>query len=336
MAESGDYTPAPQWQGHDFRTAYKAYDQNAGRGYERAKAEGLTASKLLPLSITTESKHPLVIDTDFTGSMSGWDATIFSKLPYLEYEIKKEYLGEDAEISFGAICDTKDTYPLQIRSFAKGADMKTTMEELVHAGGGSGPGHHCEAHALAALYRIHNTNMPNRVSKPPYIIITYEMPYGLVTQEEAQSHGKVTIEKSFTADNIFRELRGMYSVYVILKPYFSESLVGDKLPPDTEEIFNRWKSLIGADHMALLPDPNRVVDVIFGILAKETNRVEYFRQELEARQLPDMGGREKVDTVYRSLRTVHALPAPGAEPFAGGHSTTKGMGGGTPRKSLMD
>ena len=332
MSESGDYTPSSQWQGHDFTAARAAFDTHAGRSYAVAQEKGLTASKLLPLSITTDSEYPAVIDTDFTGSMSGWDATIFSKFPYLDHELTTEYLGKGVEISFGAICDQEDTYPLQIRDFAEGANMKEKMEELVHAGGGSGPGNNCEAHGLAALYRSRNTNMPKALVKPVYIIITDEMGYNLVSVDTAKKLAKVTINQSMSIVEIFEELKEKYAVYLVIKPYGSEKLLGDKLPPTTQKVYDFWEKVVGADHIALLPNPDRVVDVIFGIFAKETGRIGYFRKELEQRQLPDKGGKEKVETVYKSLETIHKLPAPSGNPT---DSKTKGLGGGKVAKSLI-
>ena len=60
--------------------------------------------------------------------------------------------------------------------------------------------------------------------------------------------------------------------------------------------------MLGTDRVVGLPDASRVVDVIFGILARETDRIEYFREELEGRQRPD-----QVKTVMKSLETVHTL-----------------------------
>ena len=58
-----------------------------------------------------------------------------------------------------------------------------------------------------------------------------------------------------------------------------------------------------------------MVDVIFGILAKETGKVEYFRKELEERQSP-----EQVKTVYTSLKTVHANLPPSPKAHVKGRS----------------
>ena len=69
----------------------------------------------------------------------------------------------------------------------------------------------------------------------------------------------------------------------------------------------RWVELLGEDHVADLDDPERVVDVVFGILAKEANKVDYFRDEIEKRQTAD-----QVRTVYESLRTIHRKKPAGA------------------------
>ena len=74
---------------------------------------------------------------------------------------------------------------------------------------------------------------------------------------------------------------------------------------------------MGEDHVVELPDAKRVVDVIFGILARETGRIEYFREEIEGRQDPD-----QVKTVYKSLATIHKLPAAG-KPVDRGNSILK-------------
>jgi len=341
MSESNDYTPAPWSAGRSFDTAYKQYDRNAGRSYATAKAEGKTASKLLPDAILTQSSYPLIIDTDFTGSMSGWDATIFSKMGFFLHEVKTEYFGKDAEFSFGAIADSDDEYPFQARTFAKDAAAQKLMEELVHAGGGGGSDLYHEAHGLAMLYRSRNTHMPKALIKPIYTIITDEMPHGRVSKELAKNLAKVDIEKTMSINEIVKELKAIYEVYIVLKPYGSETLVGDKLPNVTQEVYNRWEALVGADHIALLPDPNRVVDVLFGIYAKETGKIDYFREEFEKRQLfdakgrPDPAGPAKVKTVYKSLDTIHKIagPSSGSAPRGNTPSKTVGLGKGVPRKT---
>ncbi|HTM69111.1 MAG TPA: hypothetical protein VL426_07545 [Candidatus Binatia bacterium] len=330
MAEGDDYTPAPWAAQHDFKSARASYDRNAGRSYADAQAKNVTASDLVPESIATKSKHPLLIWCDTTGSMGGWPGVMFSKIPYLDHEMRTEYLGEDAEVSFGSITDTGDEYPLQVRPFVQGEGLKTSLEKLVLAGGGSGPGTYCESYAVAALYACRNVKFPKAAGKPTLIIIGDEMPYDLVSRSDAKTFAKVDIEETrLSADAIFKELTEKYSVYLILKPYGGESLTGDELRGVTKDVYERWEKILGARRIAFLPTADRVVDVIFGILAKEADKVAYFREEIEGRQRPD-----QVETVYKSLLTVHAEdPAPKPKP---GASTMHKPAGGKRSKGLLD
>lgn len=331
MAEGDDYTPAPWAQNHDFTAARKTYDQHAGRSYADASSANVSAADLVPETIATKSRNPLLIRCDVSGSMGGWPNTIFSKLPYLEHEVKTEYLGADAEISFGAFCDTGDSYTLQVQPFGEGEAMKQSLLKLVVTGGGSGPGTYCEAHGVAALYDARNVKMPKAAGTPPLILITDEMPYDTVTRAEAKNLAKVTMEEArLTADAIFAELAARYSVYVVLKPYHDGDLAGDRMTGTTKTVYDRWMKIVGAERIAILPDANRVVDVIFGILAKEADRIDYFREEIEKRQRPD-----QVETVYKSLLTVHRT---GGSPTKGGpgKSTMHNPPGGKKSKGLLD
>jgi hypothetical protein len=92
------------------------------------------------------------------------------------------------------------------------------------------------------------------------------------------------------------------SVYLIRKPY--QGMREGRSATD-QRMHDRWVTLLGEEHIAYLADPSRVVDVIFGILAKETGKIAEFQQELESRQTA-----EQVKTVYTALKTVHTLSTP--------------------------
>lgn len=332
MSEAGDFTPA-HWGGggHDFKSAYKAYDAHAGRSYDSAVKAGKKLGDLLPKKLSTQSRAPLAFITDQTGSMGEWPAVMFSKLPYLELEAQ-EYLGEDMEVAWCAFGDVPngEEYPVQARPFTKGTDLKTKLMELVIEGKGGGQIR--ESSEMIALYLAHNVEMPNAI-RPIAIFTTDEKPWEMVSPDMAKEYAYVGIEKSMSAKEIFDALSAKFSVYVILKPYNIGA--GDD-DATNRDIHKTWVDILGADRIAALPDPNRVVDVIFGILAKETGRIGYFRDELEQRQLPDKDGKKKVDTVYKSLKTVHALPKPGdTGKSTSGHSKTSGIGSGKPTKPLM-
>lgn len=312
MAEDADFDPG-DWKGHDFKSARAHYEDHAGRAYSDATAKGVKATTLVSNKLTTESTSPLVIQVDVTGSMGDWPKTMFEKLPYLDLE-GKEYLGPDMEVSFAAIGDTTcDHYPLQIQPFGTGTALKASLEKLLIEGGGGGGG--TESYEIGALYYARNVDMPNAV-RPIFIFIADEMPYPMVNAYTALTHAKVDLKQPLSVEQVFAELKEKYAVYLVHKPYSDANSRRE------------WVRLIGEDHIADLDDPNRVVDVIFGILAREKDRIDYFKKEIEARQK-----KHQVDTVYRALKTIHAAGLVKANP--GGKSTLHRPTGGKPSKDLL-
>lgn len=288
MAETADFSPG-DWKGFDFSDARKSYDAHASRSYATAKTTGVKAADLVPKKIQTDSESPLIVACDVTGSMGAWPATIFSKLPYLDIE-GKEYLGPNMEISFAAIGDHTmgDQYPLQVRDFDKGTALAEHLKKLIVEGKGGGD--QCESYELVALYYARNASMP-KATKPIFIIIGDEGLHPFVTKADARAnHIEIEGPRIDTTD-IFAELKRKFSVYVIRKPYDQLGEAG---------IHRQWVSLLDAEHVVMLPSPDRVVDVIFGILAHETGKTDYFRGEIEGRQTAP-----QVATVYKSLQTLH-------------------------------
>ncbi|QQG45223.1 MAG: hypothetical protein HYW89_04485 [Candidatus Sungiibacteriota bacterium] len=302
MSEAGDYSPGV-WAGHDFASARRNYRDFAATSMDKALSRGTTVKDLVPASISTESENPMAIVTDQSGSMGEWPATMFSKMPYLEHEAKTEYMGTDVEISWGAIGDARNNekYPLQMRPFAKGTDHAQRLKELVIEGEGGGTTQ--ESYELAALYCARNVVMPNAV-RPLLIVIGDESPYDFVDPEEAELIARVKLPQKVRTSQIFDELKQKFSVYFIQKPYGREVLSDGPLTGTTKRVHENWAALVGEDHIALLADPGRVVDVIFGIMAREAGKIGYFRKELSGRQTP-----EQVKTVMTSLHTIHALPS---------------------------
>ena len=323
MSESSDYSPGV-WKGHDFKSAKAAYAKVIDRGYGDAVAKGVDADSLVAESLVCEAQASLTIITDVTGSMDEWPKTMFSKLPYLELETK-QYLGENTEIGFAAVGDANsDKYPLQVCEYTSGLDLKTKMESLIIEGGGGGQDR--ESYELAALYYARNVTHP-KATHPILIIIGDENYYDVISPDQAKRYAKVILPERITAKDVFDELMRKYSVYLIRKPY--GRTLGDKRSTADQHIHDSWVKLLGEDRIVTLPKAERVVDVIFGILAKETDRIPYFQMELEARQEAD-----KVDTVYKSLSTVH-IAAAAALPAKAGHSTMRTTSLGEKTKSLL-
>jgi len=301
MSETADYNPG-KWKGHtSFSDARKVYDRHVNRSYGDAKAANKGSTDLIPDSITTNSPAPLVILCDVTGSMGAWPATMFSKLPYLEHETK-EYLGKDMEIAWGAIGDAmcNDSYPFQISEFSKDTDIKEKLKELVIEGGGGGSKQ--ETYEIAALYCARNIHMPKAIN-PICIIIGDEGFYDTINKSLGEKFAKTAMQKRMNSVDVFEELKRKFSVYLIRKPYRSTGT--DDMSPIDKAIYSQWEKVLGADHISILPEAGRVVDTIFGILAKETDKIKYFKEEIKDRQEP-----HQVETVMKSLKTIHKVSPP--------------------------
>ncbi len=295
MSESHDYEPASWARGHDFGPARAAYQKHVSSSMGEATRSSVSAREVLEPRISTKARRPLIIVVDETSSMGEWPSIIFSKLPYLVHEAK-DYLGDDNEIAFMAIGDATngETYPLQARPFASDEVLLKHLKELIHeAKGGGNDG---ETYELAALYLSRNMDV-SQLSEPIIVFIGDEPFFDTIAPADAKLWCDVETREAIGSAAVFRELQRRSAVYFIHKPY-GFGAGGDNAHPLTLRTYTKWLSVLDADHIIQLPDPNRVVDIIFFILAKEVGRVDDFVTELEGRQTP-----EQVGVVYQSLTT---------------------------------
>jgi len=310
MSEGSDYQESTYSKAHDFHDAKKFYDSNAGRSYSEAKDTGKTNADLLPKMIKSTRRFLFALIGDVTGSMGDAPGVYFSKYPYLLHEISTEYMGEDTDLLFGAFGDgnppNPDEYPLQFRplfqvTLEKDKAKKKILELITTEGGGGGQT--MENSELAALYLLRNVSAP-KAEKKVCIIITDEEPYDYADKVLARRFAFVNLNQDMPTQDIFEELKkDGWDVYVIQRPYSNGC--SEKMDYTTAKVHRKWVSLLGDDHVAYLPDINRVVDVSFGILGDATDKYDYFMQEIMDRQLKDTGGQKKIDATYKALRAIH-------------------------------
>lgn len=327
MSEDYDYNPTA-WAGHDYTKARAAYASHVGSSYRDATTRGVKAADCVEDTLSTTAMRPLIVVIDGTGSMGDWPGTMFSKLPFLDHEVRW-YLGDDAEVAFLVVGDSLagDRYPLQSQPFGSGKDLEKALTNLIiEGGGGFNDG---ESYALAALYLARNLDV-SPLAEPIVIFIGDEPINSPTSVSDAKAYCKVDLERSISSGRSFQELRERASVYFIHKPYGYDTFTDDgKLGGGTRAAHNSWSKVIDPDCIARLADPNRVVDVIFGILAREVDRVDDFREEIEGRQNPD-----QVDVVYESLKTIHAVTGGGRKALGTGKSVLLGHDDGAASKPL--
>lgn len=312
MPENNDYEPAP-WAAKDtFASARATYDTHVGRSYADAVDAGVKASDLLLAKLTTDVAAPIVIISDETGSMGEWPATIFSKLGYVDHEAEFYFGKGNYAVAFGAFgdanCNPPELYPVQMRPFAVGSELAPRLKELVIEK--KGGGQIKESSELAGCYVDQNIEIPNAV-RPILIFITDEKAYETVNPDQAKQWCKADLHQRMSTRDLFDSLKSKWAVYVILKPYDATS-EGSPETSTNQEVRLFWEGLVGKDHVLPLPDPARVVDVIFGIFGQETGKYEDFVAELKDRQLKDDGGEKKVKTVLTALSSLHRDAGTGA------------------------
>lgn len=298
--EGSDY-PTASYSSDSFEERRRTYDETASRSYEVARSKGVEAADLLPDSITTDVRAPVLIGLDMSTSTEGWPSTFCSKSPYVDHETKC-YLGDSYAIGYGAFGDAynNEDYPVQCRPLGKGEEISQRISELIPERGG-GPGIQ-ESAELWALYVDRNVKTPKAI-RPILIFNTDEMCYPTIYPEQAKKWAKVDLQQPLSTKTLFESLLSKWSVYVILKPRKKKD--GSIDAESNREILRFWQGLVGADHVIVLDDCNRVVDVYFGILGQETGKVEYFYEELHDRQGKDVDGAEKIRTVTLALDTLH-------------------------------
>lgn len=308
MPETNDFQPE-SWQGQEtFAESQRRYQEEAEQRRKDAEAKSkkeveAQVRHLLPKSISTESENPNVIIWDGTSSTGDTPAILYSKMSYYHNEVKA-YRGPKSETSFGSFGDilnsnnerSNEKFPLQARPFAKGAALRTRLDEIIIERGGGGQRY--ESIELILLYYARNAQMPNvpKNKRAPLILMTDERARDHVTPEGAALVHTTIRGSILSTSDIFRELNEKFSVYVVLQPYH---LHADEENPANKEILQDWQGYLPPERIAHLEDPRRIVDIFFGILAKESDMVNEFWKELRERQTP-----EQVEAVKHALRTV--------------------------------
>lgn len=246
--------------------------------------------------ISSDSKNPLVVAIDVTGSMATWPAEIFDRLPLL-YQTLSQYR-EDLEVCFSAIGDANcDSYPLQVNDFEKGLGLEEKLKALGAEGGGGGQ--ISESYELFAYFMREHCSTPNATS-PFLLIYGDEKFYSQVKPEQVNHYIGDNVNGALDSKNLWTSLLQKYEVYFLHKPY------GAGNEPDIDrDVVGFWANAIGKQRIIELPSCDRAVDIAMGLVAKSWGEYSDFTRSLDARQ-PDS---EVQDAVHTSLRMIDGDPS---------------------------
>jgi|GEM_PF-2719079 len=289
----------------------------------------------LPPEIVSQTKDGLfVLSIDGTGSTLTWPAAIFAKMPYTMGEIQTEFLGSTSEVLLGVFGDLRprsnDAYAVRFRRPVRTAQEAREMllELKVQFNGG---GQYSENSELVAEYVLLQVKAPQATRKV-LTIFTDESPYSVAEHEDAKKLG-IRAKGDMRTATIFDLLKkDGWDIYIILKPYGDNTTVTDSI---SRQVYASWEALVGADHIAQLKEKDRMNDVLFGILAQTSGKVDYFYTELLARQVDGAGKPEieKLIPVYDALEQINGVEAQERHPCPG--RPAKGLGRGKKSAPLM-
>jgi ribosomal protein S27AE len=219
--------------------------------------------------IQSQSKNPLLIAVDVTGSMQRWPSEIFDRLPLL-YQTLSQYR-DDLEISFSAIGDARcDRWPLQVTQFAKGFDLETQLAALYGEGGG---GDLPESYGLFAYWVQHHVSAPN--ADRPFLIVFGDAPMHPKTLEGEVVHF-LGGELAQAIDSIaaWRNVCRTWNTWFLRRPGGARG----------DEVDQQWGQAIGAQQVVHMDDEQRAVDYAMGLVARSWGHFDDFKVNMVARQ----------------------------------------------------
>lgn len=224
--------------------------------------------------VRTESRNPIVVAVDVTGSMSSWPAEIFDRLPLL-YTTLSQYR-EDAEILFAAIGDGRvDRWPLQVTSFASGFDLEQQLGAIYGEGGG---GDAPESYGLFAHWLDSRVEIPNAGTADgdkPFLIVFGDITmHPVVAAGEIKAHLGVDAAQDIDAIEAWRRVARRWNTWFLRRP-------GGK---DGDAVDQQWGQAIGAQNLFRIDDEQRAVDYAMGLIARAWGHFGDFQENMRARQ----------------------------------------------------
>lgn len=222
--------------------------------------------------LATDSKNPILVAVDVTGSMAHWPAEIFDRLPLL-YQTLSQYR-EDVALSFAAIGDaTCDRHPLQVTDFARGAALDERLAALWGEGGGGGGAR--ESYELYAWFVQNRVSTPE-AEKPFLIIYGDEGFYPEVCPKQVRHYVGASLEGPVSSRAVFQDLLARYEVYLLRKSYGSAA--------EDARIKEQWADALEPQRIIPVKDEQRAVDLALGLVARAWGRFDDFEENMKARQ----------------------------------------------------
>lgn len=240
--------------------------------------------------VSTQSRTPLIIAVDVTGSMAAWPAEIFDRLPLL-YNTLSQYR-PDLDICFAAIGDSGfDRWPLQVTQFTHGFSLETQLKAIYGEGGG---GDEPESYGLFAYWANNHVTLHASLEEKPFLIVFGDATmHPTVKKSEASKIVGDQLLKDQSSVDLFKRLGKTWNTWFLRRKGKANDAVQ-----------KQWTSAVGSQNIVHIEDEARAVDYAMGLVARHWGHLDDFEANMSARHTDDKVTR--LMTSLRSLRTRSA------------------------------
>jgi len=216
--------------------------------------------------------HPnslaITVFMDVTGSMADTPKIMVDNLKTLMSLLVKKGYVKDPQLMFNAIGDAySDQVPLQISQWESGIEMDDSLEKLVLEGGGGGTSE--ESYDLGLYFMARHTSIDcwDKRGKKGYIfLVGDERPYKKVDKNKVKQLIGDTIQEDIPIEDIITELKERYEIFMI-RPDGTSHFT-------TKDIRDRWRHLLGDNHVIEIQSVNVLSETIAGIIGTNEGAVD--------------------------------------------------------------
>lgn len=287
------------WGGSSSSSSSSSYSAKANY---KMGASTLDKKMRADKRVKSESKNPIVICLDVTGSNIDFAKIVYDKMPMFYGQIEQQGYLEDFDICFMACGDANsDFYPLQVCDFEKGVKIDEWLESIVLESGGGGQMK--ETYEMAAYYML--KNMDFKPGAKPIIFFLGDEGYystvnvGMMERMTGYVEENVELKDSYPESlQVFKDLRKKCgdNVFMMLSPY------GGSRYGYNSEIKEQWEKTMAEGHVIPVNEDKAIIDLMLGVIAlvSQTRTLDTYKI--------DMGNRDqtqkRISTVEDSLNNL--------------------------------
>ena len=295
-----DFAPAKDAYAGGAKRVDIGFDPNDGKSRKIDDFATKLGSKVIPNGmgvLSSTAANVVMVSLDVTGSMQEWPQEIFKRLPLLYVDLVRYFGSDDVEVLFIAHGDASgsDRYPIQVGRFARGPDLDAILASLEREGGGSGRQSERESHELVAYHLVERIDTRSAQNVFAFFV-TDEAGYDAVDADQVDRLLGAPVNRELVrTKDVLARLSVSADVYAVV---CDTKTYNHPIAPEW------WRGMLGREHVLILDDARRIVDVLLGVVAGRVGKDREFDLDLTKRQRDMRFGRDNIANVQKTLAIV--------------------------------